>query len=238
MSLVGAGQYNYYHWWMDILPRFHLLQTCGRLPDNPVYYAESTLPFQRDTLQFLGIPEERLLNSKNFQTLRCREIWAASPKSPARKPDLWAVAWLRKTFRSMGVVPVKSSPCVIVSRRHAKNRNILNEDEMIQALSLMNPVVVELEKMSVAEQIGLFAQARCVIAPHGAGLTNMLFVPEDCHVIELFGNEQTNDCYPLIASAMGIRHSVLLGKNVIDPHTGLVNINVDPTQIVEAAMDA
>ncbi|HBW56875.1 MAG TPA: hypothetical protein DEF27_03370, partial [Oscillatoriales bacterium UBA8482] len=46
-------------------------------------------------------------------------------------------------------------------------------------------VPVELETLSVAEQARLFAHAKVIIAPHGAGLTNLMFCSPETIVIEL-----------------------------------------------------
>ena len=40
--------------------------------------------------------------------------------------------------------------------------------------------------MSVAEQVELFVYADVVVAPHGAGLTNLLFCREGTRIVEIF----------------------------------------------------
>ena len=43
--------------------------------------------------------------------------------------------------------------------------------------------VVQLERMPVLEQAQLFSGARVVVAPHGAGLGNTMFMPEGAAMV-------------------------------------------------------
>lgn len=61
------------------------------------------------------------------------------------------------------------------------------EDE-IEAILKNNDVEIvnpEVDFTSLAEQINYFSDACAVIAPSGSGLTNMLFMPDGCLVVEL-----------------------------------------------------
>lgn len=233
-ALAGAGQYNYHHWWVDILPKFHLIQKYGNVPSNVLYYVETSKSFQTETLRFLGINSASLLDSRETQTLRAREIIVASPRSPLQRQDPWVVAWIRKTFLSMAEDYPGRPHCVLISRKGAKTRGVVNEDEIAECLAPLNPVTVELEKLTVAQQIGLFAGAKWIIAPHGAGLTNVLFAPKDCRIIELFGSTQINECYRFLAENVGCPHTPLLGEDVIDSQTGQTHIRVNITLLKKA----
>jgi capsular polysaccharide biosynthesis protein len=227
VSLTGMGQYNYHHWWMDILPKFHLMRTYGEIPSGSLYYVEASKPFQRETLGYLGIEPSSLLNSRETQIIKTQHLIAASPRSPRQKPDQWAVTWLRTTFSPFAKSSHGQPQCILISRKRAKNRGFTNEDQIVDCLAPLLPVVVDLEDLTVAEQIGLFAGARWIIAPHGAGLTNLLFARSDCRVIELFGSIKINDCYRHLAESVGCSHTFLLGEDVVDSHTGEKSIQTN-----------
>jgi capsular polysaccharide biosynthesis protein len=78
------------------------------------------------------------------------------------------------------------SSYIFISRRKALGRRIFNEDEVIAALTPLGFSVYLLEEMSYAEQVRLFAQAKIIVAPHGAGLTNLIFANNPI-IVELFG---------------------------------------------------
>ncbi|MBV9736152.1 MAG: glycosyltransferase family 61 protein, partial [Acidisphaera sp.] len=66
-----------------------------------------------------------------------------------------------------------------------------------------------LEGMSFKEQILLFQHAEFVIAPHGAGLSNLLFCPGTAKVIELMPEMEMRPFFWLLASKLGLMHGLL-----------------------------
>ena len=59
------------------------------------------------------------------------------------------------------------------------------------------------------EQIELFRGASAVVAPHGAALTNILFAPNECRVLELFASRGGGDKYGVLATALGQDYTAL-----------------------------
>ena len=93
-----------------------------------------------------------------------------------------------------------------VSRRTAKLRRIVNEAEIHGIFAAHGVETVESEKLSAADQIALFMQAELVVAPHGAGLTNMVFCENPCAVVELHGEHNVNDCYWALATSRDLNY--------------------------------
>lgn len=74
---------------------------------------------------------------------------------------------------------------IYISRKDSYRRQVLNEDALMNALKPLGFQRYRLEEMTVDDQINLFHDAECVVAPHGAGLTNLLFA-HSIPVVELF----------------------------------------------------
>lgn len=72
----------------------------------------------------------------------------------------------------------------------ARNRAVRGEGELLDMLALFDIQPVAFETLSPLEQIGLMAHAELMVAPHGAGFTNMLFANPAATVVEL-GTLQT-----------------------------------------------
>ncbi|QUJ76191.1 glycosyltransferase family 61 protein [Sulfitobacter albidus] len=96
---------------------------------------------------------------------------------------------------------------IYVGRRddHARARPVAGEARLLEHLALFGFETIAFEDYSPLDQIALMAGAEIVIAPHGAGLTHMMFARSDCHVIEL-GTLQTAqhrwaDFWPLAHAA-------------------------------------
>ena len=66
--------------------------------------------------------------------------------------------------------------------------------------------IIELEKLSLAEQIGLFRSARAVCGLHGAGFTNLLWCNPSCIAIEFLAHNFQNGCYEALAECVQVNH--------------------------------
>lgn len=73
---------------------------------------------------------------------------------------------------------------------HARSRALKGEEELIEMLKLFGFQTIAFETLSPLDQIGLMAHAEVMVAPHGAGFTNMIFANPAARIIEL-GTLQT-----------------------------------------------
>ena len=96
---------------------------------------------------------------------------------------------------------------------------------------------IELEELSLSAQIALFAGAEAVVAPHGAGLTNLIWCAPQTKVLEIFSPLYVNLCYWAIASVVDADYYYLLGSgegvvdDVNDSRYFLEDISVDPAAL-------
>ncbi len=105
-----------------------------------------------------------------------------------------------------------SLPNVYISRRDAPMRKIINESEIIAALRGLGYVDICLSDLSALDQMSLFQDAKSIVAPHGMGLTHLLFSNGDAELLELFNPEVGSDAYAFVARALGIRYGFLFGE--------------------------
>jgi capsular polysaccharide biosynthesis protein len=98
-----------------------------------------------------------------------------------------------------------------IDRRAAPNRVLANENEVIAALARFGVVPVALEGRTLESQAALFADAELIVAPHGAGLANIVFAPRDCRVVELLPNAYANWCFRRLAAACGLAYDCVVG---------------------------
>jgi capsular polysaccharide biosynthesis protein len=91
---------------------------------------------------------------------------------------------------------------------------------------------VELETLTLAQQIGLFANARAVCGLHGAGFTNLLWCRPGCVAVELLADNFLNGCYESLASCVAVEHRFL-----IQPADELQRIRVDIKQLARLLPD-
>ncbi|GAN77732.1 capsule polysaccharide biosynthesis protein [Acidisphaera rubrifaciens HS-AP3] len=73
---------------------------------------------------------------------------------------------------------------------------------MYELLQKYGYVAVELAGLSLETQIAMFRNAQSVVAPHGGGLTNLVYATRGAQVLELFTEGWLNPCYNVIAKSV------------------------------------
>lgn len=91
---------------------------------------------------------------------------------------------------------------LFISRQKAVERNLRNEDALMERLHSLGFQRVVLEDLPPSEQIRLFQETEIVVAPHGAGLANLLF-STDATVLELQPSPYVAPHYYLLCKRMG-----------------------------------
>jgi capsular polysaccharide biosynthesis protein len=61
---------------------------------------------------------------------------------------------------------------------------VINEDELLPVLEKFGFKVYYFESMTFREQVTLVSGAEIILGMHGAGMTNMIFMPEGRKVVE------------------------------------------------------
>jgi capsular polysaccharide biosynthesis protein len=88
---------------------------------------------------------------------------------------------------------------------------MVNEAELEARLVEAGFILVRPEQLKVAEQARQFSAACCVVAPHGAGLANIVFAPPGAALVEVFHPQYRHPCYENLAAACGHRYVGLPG---------------------------
>ena len=83
----------------------------------------------------------------------------------------------------------------------AKARRIINSEE-VEALVIEHGYkTVYFENLSLREQLTIASHSTAMVAPHGSGMTHMLFMKKRSSIIELFPFQRHGsvDCYERLA---------------------------------------
>ncbi len=98
---------------------------------------------------------------------------------------------------------------LFISRGKQKTRNIVNYSEVSSFLKGYNFKEVHLEDLGFEEQIHLFNSASVVVAPHGAGLTNLVFANRGTKVIEIVPTERKGSHYFYLSISLGLNYKAI-----------------------------
>ena len=217
LSGGGAGTGNYSHWLLDSLPRLYLVKEAG-LWDSIDYFLvyDRTIGFVRETMGLLGVGPERLLDVQTHRHLQA--TWLVVPsavRGRGRHFPRWTFEFLRSAFDdARRSVTRPFSPLVCINRRDAAVRRITNEDEMQTLLRPYGFETYQLSELSFAEKAALFAQARVIVSPVGAGLANLGFCPPGAVLIELLPHYFVVPDFLEMASRLDVIHYPLVSPPV------------------------
>lgn len=197
----------FYHFLSEILPRITLmLDVLLEHPDIKIAVHAGEKAKETHMEQFaelLGLNPARLI----FVSKPIHAKLAFLPDSTgcgqpnAVMINLLRSALLKKLYpETAGVAPPTSKPIIVLIVRETK-RMLGNNDQVREALQAHFPahdIVEFFGKEPVREQLQLFAQATMIVAPHGAGLSNMVVSPLHTPVLEI-GPPRCPSCYLQLA---------------------------------------
>jgi capsular polysaccharide biosynthesis protein len=205
-SLISLWYANYYHWMLDALPRLASLEAAG-MDRVPLVVPRPLSRFQRESLALLGVTDNRLTPFAREHIAPHTLIWAPAPAHIGHAtPEV--VAWLR---RRLGQGRNEGRRRLYVARAGA--RRVVNDAQVTEVVRRHGFEVIRPERMALREQIRAFGSAEAVVAPHGAGLTNIVF-SRRLAVLELVAPAYRNPCFERLARAAGHEHLRLVADAV------------------------
>lgn len=193
---------NFYHFLFESLPRLLAIRAAE---PHVMFLATTAIPsYLLTILKDLDIafaPWEG-----NDAVFTSPVVWAVTP------PELWwpdpfSVATLRQHFLPK-TKPEEPNSRVYISRSRS-SRSLVGEVKVEQLLAANSFTVVHLEELSFTEQVQLLANAQIVVAPHGAGLSNIAFMDSGTRVLEIASPDYWFPCFARLAHLRGIDHEVL-----------------------------
>ncbi len=214
--LVNPWSNNFWHWTIDTLTQLEGIEYYQKQTGiKPKLIVEPNIrPWQRDSLKLLGYNENDWMiwqDSRRTVNKLIVPSFRRSYEETHGEVSIAACQWLKQKMLSK-IASIEGNiasfaPNIFISRRKALGRRIINENEVIDALNPLGFSIYILEDMSYIEQVKLFAQAKIIVAPHGAGLTNLLFADNPI-ILELFGSYVGNE-FANLSRGLGFKYGCL-----------------------------
>lgn len=225
--ITDNWSFGYFHWITDALTRLYVAQ--DKISDAVLllpgvyqkmeYITSSLAPFAHREMRFVHHP------------LRCDTLFIPSHTAPTGNYNEEVIKGLRSLYADFYRSSQGNdlSDKIYLSRRGAKRRMIVNEEECIQVFETYGFKTLQFESLSFELQVKISLNTRFMISNHGAGLTNMLFMSPGCSVLELRKEgDSHNNCYYTLASARGLQYYYQLCKTEKENEdAGTANLVVD-----------
>lgn len=189
-SLINLS--GYYHWFIDFLSRIQGIRAyeeeTGLHPK--ILIRPNPSEWMKTSLRLMGYLDQAI--QWDNRTTRVNQL--IIPTIPREMgPSMNTIhspshiEGMRNRILESADPPDQSdfSKYVYISREDTNNRRVINKRELFTAL----PDSFEsycLSELSLRDQICLFSSAEAVVAPHGAGLVNLLW-GSDMDIVELHG---------------------------------------------------
>lgn len=202
---------NYNHWLCDALTRlqagFSWLESDAFIViPYEKYSIKTDLIF--DSLRAFGIDKNRVILLEKETKLFAQEIVMPSHvtqfgsiffRSQILKP-------LRERLLKINSLQKNLGERIYISRAKALYRKIANEDAVVAMLKKYDFVIINAEDYSFSRQVSICNHAKILISCHGAGLTNLMFMPENNFVIELINERMNRAHFYALASALDMNY--------------------------------
>lgn len=193
---------GYFHWMFDALPR--LLESEVNKETKlflPSHFNSSS--YVKASLEAMGYYNIHFMKAnKNYFF---KHLIFNTHSAPTGNYNEKTVRQLREIYASkLKDDSMNLGERIFVSRAKAERRKIINESDLHSLLKTFGFSIMYFEEYSWNEQVSFCSKAKCLIGLHGAGLSNMLFMPAKSVVLELRKvGDSHNNCYFSLASALG-----------------------------------
>lgn len=216
--------HNHSHWLTAHLPKVIMARERGWLPRTILPGAKTNDTIE-DSLDLLGIGSDDARRLDPVEPLLVEELEVLA--TDRFRPEL--LHSVRRAFSNL--IDESRSRRIYISREKASRRRLVNEKAVWPLFRDAGFEKVFMEDLPLDEQIRLMGAAEAVVAPHGAGLTNVVFCAPETKVAEIADLSFPNPNFYATAVAMGHRYWILSAETRGRGHPLERNMWIDPEKV-------
>ncbi|MCU0709639.1 MAG: glycosyltransferase family 61 protein [Pirellula sp.] len=208
----GLGQRNFYHWTAEMMPRIRLVRDAG------IDFDHILIPkrhhYHRESLLLLGISPDKIVGIGKYAHIQAEALIATS--KIRQELSSTNVRFLHDSMagQAWSKTSDPNRMRIYIARRTNGWRSVVNERELINAITPLGFRPVFLEDLTYKQQIQLFQQSEFVIGPHGSGLVNLAYCNSGTRVIEIGTPVRPNVLFHIIAYHRGLIYRNFFGTAV------------------------
>ena len=167
-----------------------------------------------------------------------RQVNDATKDSNMHK--IWSNATTDVSMRTLNKEQYNTDPDSIIPIKRGKKRWLSQHDEvkmLLEEIAAKNNMPFEVFKddpvPSFSETVSMFARAKLVVAPHGAGLSKLFFSRAGTRVVEIVCNPKPNLCYRNFHTTLGQPYVGLLStKKTKSSCDGVLHVDIKYFRLV------
>jgi len=178
---------GYFHWVTEIAPRLWVADQYID-PAIPLLIPEYFITKWNFATAFLTPFNRRIITFKDNELPIVDNLTFISqtggPFNYQPVPIRSSTALLKQYYFDSSY-PADQWDKIYISRKHSGKRMILNEPEVEKLVTSFGYKVIQTEQQTIRDQVNVFSRAKRLVSIHGAGLSNMVFMPEGSSMIEI-----------------------------------------------------
>lgn len=207
-AAIGHGPWNnYYHWYIDSLPRVFGLRDITN--EIELFISQVLSKEEKQLLCALVDKNVKIRFVNNFISVKAKQAYYLPFLSESCDAEL-PINYLRFFQDTAFKLFPQSSPAapfkIFISRAGSGRRMFINQVEIEEVMQKHGYTILRLETLTLSQQIYYFRFAGRVVASHGAGLTNLLYASQ-CSVLEIFHSDEILGHYNGLCKALGLTYA-------------------------------
>lgn len=209
-EIYVANERNFYHFLTEDIPNILILKNMG--VSFTIVVPDET-QWKMQILKLIGF-SEHVMTSPTFCNISSEYCYfgTKNPHDSYIHPEI--IRLLRETFLAKPNLHPERD--VYLSRRKAPSRTLKNEIVLESMLTDIGFDIVYLEDLDFTDQVSIMTNAKRIIAPHGAGLSHLIFAHESVKILEIFSPNHVNFCYSHLTDVLGQSYNFLYSDSVDD----------------------
>lgn len=175
----------YAHWITEVLPMVGMIWQAGHDFDQLIAF-NSGSNYCKEGFEALGISPDRIVDGKEYIYASVEDAIiprAAITMSGETPLSDFSRAFVKDLF--LKTPSASRGRRIYVSRRMARARRLINEEEIATLLAAHGFETVDLENLSMRDKASLMNECEAVAGVYGAGLGNLLFCEPGTKVLEI-----------------------------------------------------
>ena len=198
---------NYYHWHIFALAKLLILKEKNLL-DNALLFLPKKYErykFVLASLEKFGIKKNQIVFLPRKSNIKVNEL--SFVKTSQQHPV--AFSKLRQIITKDIKSDLNFGERIYISREKQTLRFVENEKELVGLLEKYGFKKLVIDQFSYDEQVAICSKAKYLISSHGAGLTNIFFMPENSAILEMANRHKENnlvDHYYKLSNMLNVKY--------------------------------
>lgn len=253
IMMVGLASYNYYHWLIEYLPKFEIIEKCNLNQNVPLLIDEvcKNIPQIKESIEIFNKKKRPIIYLKPNTQYQIKRLFIPSPMN-------WVIINTKNNQKLMDtdfVISKESlqfirNKCLSLIKKRKKNgikriyiarKNSqlrkFNEADIKKIFLDLGFEIIYPEEISFIKQVELFSQVEIIAGATGAGLTNIIFAPQNTKIICLI-NQKIKEftAFSNIAGLLNQKMFFLAGKPIKEKNLPYYQYNfyINPKYVKES----